>query len=106
MLSQARMAAYTTDSMKVHALQCGFCQAWLQASGLKKNMSLVSNNMSQPIQLDNGSTLPPYTWPSDNSFPDDDAFGYPTCDLSFVVKGLWEEFPYLRRMEDFPYPQK
>ena len=62
--------------------------------------------MSQPIQLDNRSTLPPYTWPLDNSFPDDDAFEYPTCDLLFVVEGLWQEFPYLRRMEDFPYPQK
>ena len=105
-LLQARMAADTSDPPKVQALQCGFCQAWLQALGLKKDMSLISDNMSQPIQLDNGSTLPPYTWPSDNSFPDDDAFGYPTCDLSFIVKGLWEEFPYLRRMEDFPYPQK
>ena len=74
--------------------------------GLKKDMSLVSDDMSQPIQLDNGSTLLPYTWPSDNSFPDDDAFGYLTRDLSFIVEGLWEEFPYLRRMEDFPYPQK
>ena len=99
-LSQARMAP------KVHALQHGSHQAWLQALGLKKDMSLVSDNMSQQIQLDNGSTLPPYIWPSDNSFTDDDAFGYPTHDLSFVVKGLWEEFPYLRRMEDFPYPQK
>ena len=105
-LSQARNAAYTSDFPKVHALQLGFCRAWLQALGLKKDMSLVSNDMSWPIQLDNGSTLPPCTWLSDNSFPDDDAFGYPTCDLSFIVKGLWEEFPYLRRMEDFPYPQK
>ena len=105
-LSQASMAAYTRDSPKVHALQCGFHWAWLQALSLKKDMSLVSDDMSQPIQLDNGSTLPPYTWPLDNSFPDDDAFGYPTCDLSFIVEGLWEEFPYLRRMEDFPYPQK
>ena len=69
-------------------------------------MSLISDNMSQPIQLDNNSTLPPYTWPLDNSFPDDDAFGYPMHDLSFIVEGLWEEFPYLRRMEKFPYPQK
>ena len=91
-LSQARMAAYTSDSPKVHALQCGFCWAWLQALGLKKDMSLVSDDMSQPIQLDNGSTLPPYTWPSDNLFPDDDAFGYPTRDLSFIVEGLWQEF--------------
>ena len=69
-------------------------------------MSLIYDDMSQPIQLDNGSTLPPYTWPSDNLFPVDDAFGYPTHDLSFIVEGLWEEFPYLRRMEDFPYPQR
>ena len=60
-LSQARMAAYTSDSPKVHTLQCGFCWAWLQALGLKKDMSLISDDMSQPIQLDNGSTLPPYT---------------------------------------------
>ena len=105
-LSQARMAAYTSDSPKVHALQCGFRQAWLQALGLKKDMSFISDDMRQPIQLHNGSTLPPYTWPADNSFSDDDAFGYPTHDLSFIVEGLWEEFPYLRRMEDFPYPQK
>ena len=52
-LSQARMAAYTSDSPVVHALQCGFHQAWLQALDLKKNMSLISNDMSQPIQLDN-----------------------------------------------------
>ena len=105
-LLQARMAAYTSDSPKVQALQHGFHQAWLQALGLKKYMSLISYDMSQPIQLDNGSTLPAYTWPLDNSFPDDDAFGYPTHDLSFIVQGLWEEFPYQRRMEDFPYPQK
>ena len=48
--------------------------------------------------------LHPYTWPSDNAFPDDATFGYPTCDLLFVVEGMWAEFPYLRRMEDFPYP--
>ena len=84
-LSQARVAAYTSDSPKVHALQCGFRQAWLQALGLKKDMSLVSDNMSQPIQLDNRSTLPPYTWTSDNSFPDD-VFGYPTCDLLLLLK--------------------
>ena len=59
--------------------------------------------MCLPIELDNGSTLPPYIWPSDNVFPDDATFGYPTCDLSFVVEGMWAEFPYLRRMEDFPY---
>ena len=105
MLLQARMAAYTSDSPKVQALH-GFCQAWLKALGLKKDMSLISHDTSQPIQLDNGSTLPPYTWPSDNLFPDDDAFGYLTRDLSFIVEGLWEEFPYLRRMEDFPYPQR
>ena len=69
-------------------------------------MSLVSDDMSQPIELDNGSTLPPYTWPSDNAFPDDATFGYPTCDLSFVVEEMWAEFPYLRRMKDFPYPCK
>ena len=100
------MAAYTSDSPKVHALHFGFHQAWLPALGLEKDMSLVSDDMSQPIQLNNGSTLPPSTWPLDNSFPDDDAFGYPTLDLSFIVEGLWEEFLYLRRMEDFPYPQK
>ena len=69
-------------------------------------MSLVSDDMSQPIKLDNGSTLPPYTWPSDNTFPDDATFGYPTRDLLFVVEGMWAEFPYLRRMKDFPYPLK
>ena len=63
-------------------------------------------NLSQPIELDNGSTLPPCTWPSDNVFPDDASFSYPTWDLSFVVEGMWAEFPYLRRMEDFPYPHK
>ena len=105
-LSQARMAAHTSNSPAVQALQCGFCWAWLQAFGLKKNMSLIFDDMSQPIQLDNGSTLAPYTWPSDNSFPDGDAFGYRTWDLSFIVEGLCKEFPYLRRMEDFPYPQK
>ena len=105
-LSQARMAFYTSDSPTILALQHGFCQAWLQALGLKKDMSLVSDDMSQPIELDNGSTLPPYTWPSDNAFPDDATFGYPTHDLSFVVEGMWAEFPYLRRMKDFPYPLK
>ena len=105
-LSQARMADYTSDSPKAHALQHGFCQAWFQALGLKKDMSLISDDMSQPIMLDNSSTLPHYTWPLDNSFPGDDAFGYPMCDLSFIVEGLWEEFPYLRRIEDFPCPQK
>ena len=60
-LSQARMATYTSDSPKVHTLQCGFHQAWLQVLGLKKDMSLISDDMSQPIQLENGSTLPPYT---------------------------------------------
>ena len=100
------MAAYTSDSPTVFALQYGFCQAWLQALGLKKDMSLVSDNMSQPIELDNGSTLPPYTWPSDNAFPDDATFGYPTHDLLFVVEEMWAEFPYLRRMKDFPYPLK
>ena len=93
MLLQARMAAYISDSPKVQALQYGFCWAWLQALGLKKDMSLISDDMSQPIELDNGSTLPPYTWPSDNSFPDDDAFGYPTRDLSFIVEGLWGNSP-------------
>ena len=105
-LSQARIAAYTSDSTVVHALQCGFCQAWLQALGLKKKMSLISDNMSQPIQLDNGSTILAYTLPSDNSFPDDDVFGYITHDLSFIVEGLWKEFTYLRKKEDFPYPQR
>ena len=102
MLSQARMPAYTSESPKVFALQGGFHWAWLQALGLKKDMSLISYDMSQPIELDIRSTLPPYTWPSDNAFPDDATFGYPTCDL-FVVEGMWAEFPYLR-MEDFPYP--
>ena len=106
MLSQARMAAYTSDSSAVFALQHHFCQAWMQALGLKKDMSLVSNNMSQPIKLDNRSTLPPYTWPSDNVFPDNATFGYPIHDLSFVVEGIWAEFLYLRRMKDFPYPLK
>ena len=105
-LSQARMAAYTSDSPTVFALQHGFCQAWLQTLGLKKDMSLVSDDTSQPIKLDNGSTLPPCTWPSDNVFSDDANFGYPTCDLSFVVEGMWAEFPYLRRMKDFSYPLK
>ena len=53
-LSQARIAAYTSESPKVHALQRGFCWAWLQALGLKKDMCLISEHMSQPIQLDNG----------------------------------------------------
>ena len=35
-LSQTRMAAYTSDSPKVQALQCGFCQAWLQVLGKAK----------------------------------------------------------------------
>ena len=86
-LSQARMVACTSDSLKVFALQCGFCWAWLKALGLK-DMSLISHNMSQPIELDNGSVLPAYTWPSDNAFPDDATFGYTMCDLSFVVEGL------------------
>ena len=76
----------------VFALQHGFCQAWLQALGLKGDVSLVSDDMSQPIELDNGSTLPPYTWPSDNAFPDDATFGCPTCDLSFVVEGCGQSF--------------
>ena len=97
------MAAYTSDSPKVFALQRGFHQAWLQVLGLKKDMSLISDNMSHPVELGNESTLPPYTWPSDNMFPDDATFGYPTRDLSFVVEGMWAEFPFLRRMEDFPY---
>ena len=80
--------------------------AWLQALGLKKDMSLVTDDMSQPIKLDNRSTLPPYTWPSDNAFPNDANFGYPTCDLSFVVEEMWAEFPYLRRIKDLPYPLK
>ena len=77
-LSQARIAAYTSDSSKVFALQRGFPWAWLQVLGLKKDMSLVSDDLSQPIELDNGSTLPPYTWPLDNAFPDDATFGYQT----------------------------
>ena len=60
-LLQARMAAYTSDYPTVYALQCGFYQAWLQTLGLKKDMPLFSDNMSQPIELGNGSTLPPYT---------------------------------------------
>ena len=72
-LSQARMAAYTSDSPKVFALQCHFHQAWLQALGLNKGMSLIYNDMSQTIELDNGLILPPYTWLSDNA-----CFGYPT----------------------------
>ena len=83
------MAAYTSDSPTVFALQHGFCQAWLQVLGLKKDMPLVSDDMSQPIELDNGSTLPSYTWPLDNVFPDDATFGYPTHGLSFVVEGMW-----------------
>ena len=104
MLLQARMAAYNSDSPKVFALQHGFHWAWLQVLGLKKDMSLISDDMSQPIELDNGSTLPLYTWPSDNAFPDNSTFGYPTHDLSFIVEGMLAEFPYLKRMEDFPYP--
>ena len=105
-LSQARMAAYTSNSLIVHALQCGFHLEWLHALGLKQNMSLISDDMNQSIKLDNGSTLHPYTWLSDNLFPDDDGFGYANCDLSFVVEGLWNEFPYLRGVEDFPYPHR
>ena len=92
-LWQARMAAYTSDSPKVFALQCGFHWAWLQVLGLKKDMSLISDDISQPIELDNGSSLPPYTWPSDNAFPDDATFDYLTLDLLFVVEGMWTEFP-------------
>ena len=55
--SQARMAAYTSDFPEVFAQQCGFHQAWLQALGLKEDMSLISDDMSQPIELDNESTL-------------------------------------------------
>ena len=84
--SQARMATYTSESPKVFALQCGFRRAWLQVLGLKKDMSLISDDMSEAIKLDNGSILPPYTWPSDKAFPDDTNYGYPTHDLSFVVK--------------------
>ena len=73
------------------------------AAGIR---SLVSDDMSQPIELDNGSTLPPDTWSSDKAFPDNATFGYPTPDLPFVVEGMWAEFPYLRRMKDFPYPLK
>ena len=52
------------------------------------------------------SGLPPYTWPSDKAFPDDANYGYPTRDLSFVVEGQWAELPYLRRIEDLPYPRR
>ena len=104
--SQTRMAAYTSDSPKVSALQCGFCRAWLQVLGLKKDMSLVSDDMGQVIELDNRFILPPYTWPSDKAFPDDANYGYPTHDLSFVVEGQWAEFPYLQRIEDLPYPRR
>ena len=83
-----------------------FLSSLVTSVGQSKDMSLISNNMSQPIQLDNGSTLPAYTWPLDKSFPDDDIFGYVTRDLSFIIEGLWKEFPFLKRMEDFPYPQK
>ena len=102
--SQARMATYTSDSLKVYALQCGFCRAWLQALGIKKDMSLISDDMGQAIELDNWSILPPYTWPSDKAFTDDTNYGYPTHDLSFVVEGQWAEFLYLWRIKDLPYP--
>ena len=58
-------------------------------------MSLISNDMDQAIELENGSILPPCTWPSGKAFPDDANYGYPTCDLSFVVEGQWAEFSYL-----------
>ena len=103
---QARMATYTSDFPKVPALQHGFHRAWLQALGLKKDMSLISDDLGQAIELDNGSILPPYTWPSDKAFPDDTNYGYPTCDLSFVVEGQWAEFLYLQRIEDLPYPRR
>ena len=48
-LSQARMAAYTSDSLTGFALQCGFHWAWLHALHLKKDMSLVSDVMNQPV---------------------------------------------------------
>ena len=92
MLSQARMAAYTSDSPTVFALQCGFCPAWLQVLGLKKDMSLVSDDMSQPTELDNGSTLPPYTGPSDNVFPDDATFGYQHMTCCLLLKGCGQSF--------------
>ena len=69
-------------------------------------MSLISDDMSEAIELDNGSIPPPYTWPSDKAFPEDANYGYPTHDLSFVVEGQWAEFPYLQRIEDLPYPRK
>ena len=100
---QARMATYTSDSLKVSALQHGFHRAWLQAFGLSKDMSLISDDMGQAIELDNRSVLPPYTWPSDKAFPGDANYGYPTHDLSFVDEGQWAEFPYLWRIEDLPY---
>ena len=93
--SQARMATYTSDSLKVSALQHGFCRACLQVLGLKKDMSLISDDMGQTIELDNGSVLPSYTWPLNEAFPDDANYGYPTHDLSFVVEGQWAKFPYL-----------
>ena len=80
-----------------------FLAAWflqsLQALGLKKDMSLFSDDMSQAIELDNRSVLPPYT--SDKAFPDNANYGYPMCDLSFVVEGQWAEFPYLWRIKIF-----
>ena len=69
-------------------------------------MSLISDDMGQAIELDNGSVLPPYTWPSDKAFPDDANYGYLTRDLSFVVEGQWAEFPYLRRIKDLPYSRR
>ena len=89
------MATYTSDSPEVSALQHGFHRAWLQALGLKKGISLISDDMGQAIELDNGSVLPPYTLPSDKAFLDDTNYGYPTHDLSFVVEGQWAEFPYM-----------
>ena len=35
---QARMATHTSDYPKVSTLQCGFCRAWLQVLGLKKDI--------------------------------------------------------------------
>ena len=100
------MTAYTSDSLLVYALQHGFQGEWLWALGLKKNMSLVTDDMSQPKQLDDGSTLPAFTWPLDSIFTDDDEFGCLSHDMSFIIRGMWKEFPYLRRIEDFPYPSR
>ena len=91
-LSQARMAAYTSDSPTVFALQHCCHWAWLWVLGLKKDMSLVSDNMSQPIELDNGSILPPYTWPLDNAFPDDATLVTQHVTCCLLLKGCGQSF--------------